>query len=331
MMNDLQTIAFHITSVCENKCEYCYVGDIGRNEHPPYQNLERIINELARINIKNLILLGGDPCLYPQIEDVIRLGFHLGLKIDIISNTMDFNDYSITNLVNGFDVTILGPDATSHDKVTCVKGSYQHLLANIRKLVNERHKIGIILNATPQTYNKLFLTVKTLTEEGIPSTSIRYIMVQRIIPMGRASETLKYGLKKEYIRPLFEDLQKIEQTYDLEIVFEDAFPLCLVDKKFHKYLSPCLWGDTKASINWNGDVSRCGADFSFRLGNLFETPLEVIWRNSPTLRSFRANNWMPFECQNCPLVNKCRCGCPLSSLTTQDHEPDVLCPYSILN
>jgi radical SAM protein with 4Fe4S-binding SPASM domain len=153
-------------------------------------------------------------------------------------------------------------------------------------------------------------------------------MIQRVIPKGRASNTLKYALRKEHITAMFQDIEKIEQTYRLKIVFEDAFPLCIIDEKYHRYLSPCVWGFTKGSINWNGDISRCGADPRFRLGNIFEKPLKEIWENHPVLRSFRSTDWMPPECQNCSLLEKCRCGCPLSNITESDHEPDILCPYS---
>jgi radical SAM protein with 4Fe4S-binding SPASM domain len=233
--------------------------------------------------------------------------------------------------IDGVDATILGPNCISHDKVARREGAYNFLISNIIKLVSEGFKIGIVLNATPQTHNRLFQMMENLIEkENIPTTSIRYVILQRVIPKGRALNTLKYGLKKEHIQPLFTDIEKIEQTYGLKIVFEDAFPLCLIERKYHKYLSPCVWGYTKGSINWNGDVSRCGADPRFRLGNIFEESLNEIWKKSPILLSFRHTDWMPLQCRNCSLLEKCRCGCPLSNVTESDHETDILCLQSFL-
>ncbi len=327
----LEMVAFHITPVCENRCEYCYIGDTGRNAHPPYSKIEKIMNELANQDVKNILLGGGNPCTYPHLEDVIKLGYNLGFNIDIISNTLHFQNRTILRYISSFDATILGSSAKSHDNVARNEGAYNHLISNIQKLINDGYRIGVVLNATPKTYNNLFLTMKNLSEkENIPITSIRYVMIQRIIPQGRASYTLKYGLKKEHLGPLFSDLEKIRQTYALKIVFEDAFPFCLVEERFHDYLSPCVWGYTKGSINWNGDVSRCGADPRFELGNIFEKPLNEIWNTSPILTSFRRKAWVPQECRKCPLLEKCRCGCPLSNITMGDHEPDILCPYSAI-
>lgn len=231
--------------------------------------------------------------------------------------------------ISGFDATILGSSYLEHDAIAKRNGAYKQLISNIKKLANDDHQIGIVLNATPQTYNKLFVTVKNLIEvENIPKNNIRYIMIQRVIPKGWTSNTLNHSLKTEHMPPMFTDIERIEQTYGLKIVFEDAFPLCIVEKKYHKYLSPCVCGFTKGFINWNGNVSRCWADPTFRLGNIFETPLKEIWERNPVLLSFRSTDWMPSQCQKCLLLEKCRCGCPLSNITESDHEPDILCPYS---
>lgn len=326
--SNLQMLAFHITTVCENRCEYCYIGDIERSKHPPYSKIKKVMKELAYQSVKNLLLVGGNPCMYPHLDEVIELGYDLGFIIDIISNTLEFKDRSILKYIGGFDATILGPTYLEHDKIARRKGAYEHLVFNIKKLVDDGHKIGIVLNATPQTYDKLFKTVKNIIEiEDILPNGMRYVMIQRVIPKGRASNTLKYGLKREHVEPLFADIEKIEQVYGLKIVFEDPFPVCLIEKKYHKYLSPCVWGFTKGSINWNGDVSRCGADPRFRLGNIFEKPLNEIWEQSSILLSFRSTDWMPSECKTCSLLEKCRCGCSLSNITENDHEPDIFCSY----
>jgi len=328
----LNMLMFHITPVCENRCEYCYMGDIRRDKHPQYSKIKRVMEELVNQGVKNLLLGGGNPCTYLYLDKVTKFGYNLGFHVDVISNTLEFKDKEILKYISGFEATILGPNSLAHDDVARRKGAYQRLIRNIKKLVEEGHKISVILNATPQTYNKLFDAVKNIVEiEDIPSNSIRYVMIQRIIPKGSASNTLKYNLRKEHLNPLFADIEKIEKTYEIKIVFEDAFPLCLIDEKYHRYLSQCVSGYTKGSINWNGDVSRCAADPSFRLGNIFEKPLNDIWEKSPILLSFRSTDWAPLECKKCPLLKKCRCGCSLSKVTESDHEPDILCPYSILS
>ena len=326
MNNDkLRMLAFHITPICENKCEYCYMGDVEGSKHPPYQNIEKILEELAKQGLKSILLGGGNPCTYPHLEDVVKQGFDLGFNIEIISNTLHFRDYSLLKYIQGLDATILGHDSKSHDDVAQRNGAYHQLMINIKKVTEKGYKIGIVINATPHNYNKIFETIENIIEnENIPDNSIKYVMIQRVIPKGRASNTQKYGLKKEHIGPLFDGLEKIKRNYGLKTIFEDTFPLCLVEEKYHKYLTPCVWGFAKGSINWNGDVSRCGADSTFGLGNILKKPLRKIWNESPDLLSYRGINWLPKGCKKCSIVEKCRCGCPLSNITECDHGPDIL-------
>jgi len=328
---NLKMMVFHITPVCDNRCEYCYMGKIKNLNHPPYQHIEKVMVELNNQKVKNILLGGGNPCVYPQLKELIEFGNNMGMNIEIMSNTLEFKDESILEHIKGFDTTILGHDSSSHDAVAGRKGAYYQLVENIRYLTSLGYDVGIALNATPATYNKLFMTIENLiNKENIPINKIRYIMIQRIIPQGRARGTLKYSLKPEHLNPMFKDIEKIEDL-DLKIVFEDAFPLCLIAEKYHKYLSPCVWGYTKGSINWNGDVSRCGADPRFTVGNIFSKPLSEIWHSSPILLSFRETEWMPEKCKTCPLLEKCRCGCSLSDITKSDHEPDILCSRSLMS
>ena len=53
-MVQLKYVVFHLTYVCENKCPYCYVGDEGRNEHPPFEKVKKVIERLAKDRIEEV-------------------------------------------------------------------------------------------------------------------------------------------------------------------------------------------------------------------------------------------------------------------------------------
>ncbi|MDR0381263.1 MAG: SPASM domain-containing protein, partial [Oscillospiraceae bacterium] len=88
----------------------------------------------------------------------------------------------------------------------------------------------------------------------------------------------------------------------------------------------------KVAINPDGDLSRCGADPRFLLGNLFDTPLLDIWNNSEILQSFRQCSYLPGRCQICERLQYCGGGCPLSCEKDKDHSTDyLLSEYLTLN
>lgn len=319
----LRIVAFHITRVCDNLCPFCYLGDVDRDTHPPFQQVAQIIHELAKQEVQEIYFVGGDPCRYPDILPTVQLSHKLGLRNIVLSNTLDFGSRlaEATKYVDCFEATILGPSSSAHDSIAGVKGAYENLVKNIKDINRQGKKVGIIFNATPMTYNKLFSSINKLRDGEV---DIKYVMIQRVIPRGRAKGTLKYTLSIPQVRRLFEEIGRISEEFKLPILFEDPFPLCIIDKKYHKLLSRCEWGFFKGGIDEKGNVSRCGSDERFQLGNIFETPLKSLWRNSPILRSFRSYKWLLKQCQDCPLLEKCGGGCSLSCMTDKDHTIDIL-------
>ncbi len=316
--------ALHITRVCDNKCAYCYLGDSDRTAHPPREKIERIVRELAKQGVEQIYFVGGDPCTYPFLTEMTKLSKNLGMRNSLLSNSLEFGSLlgEAISTIDCFEATILGHGPQQHDRVSGKRGSYEGLLKNIRKLNEHNLKVGIVLNATPATFDKFFQAIKNLVEKE--KLFVSYVMVQRVIPMGRAKGVLEHGISKKQARVLFEELQKIGDVYKLPIIFEDAFPFCIVDKKFHKMMQRCEWGFTKCALDCEGNVSRCGSDPRYQLGNIFKESLQEIWKKSKTLKDFRGNKWLPPKCKKCRLVERCHGGCSLSNITKKDHDWDIL-------
>jgi len=58
-MVQLKYAAFHLTYVCENKCPYCYIGDEGRERHPSFEKVKKVIKNLAKNKIEAILLYRG--------------------------------------------------------------------------------------------------------------------------------------------------------------------------------------------------------------------------------------------------------------------------------
>lgn len=321
MDNKLKYLVFHITEVCENNCIFCYMGD-KIIDHPPLNNLINIIDRIKNKGIKKLLITGGDPCLYPNLEELL-IYCKKDFYIELMSNSLDFSGID-TNNIDEIQTTILGKNEKIHNKYAQNK-IFSRLVNNMKKIIANGSKIGIAINMLPDNYEDLYSIARNLIEiEKIPIDGIQYFLFQRIIPKGNAEGCIKYGIKNIHINTIMENIDRINIDYGIPILFEDPFPLCTVDEKYHKYITPCIWGFSKGSINFHGDISRCGADYRHIVGNIFENDICNLWENSEILRSFRGINWMPKKCQSCILLNQCRCGCSLSQVTNEDHVPDIL-------
>ena len=167
-----------------------------------------------------------------------------------------------------------------------------------------------------------FTMISSLVRKS--GVKISYIIIQRIVQFGKAAGSTKYNLNKEQANAALEQINRISEDFGIKITVEDPFPLCVIDKKYHKYMHPCEWGFTKAAISANGDFSRCGADPRCLLGNIFETPIATIWETSPILTSFRKREYLSEVCQKCKNREICGGGCPLSCESNNDQGMDYL-------
>jgi radical SAM protein with 4Fe4S-binding SPASM domain len=319
-------VAFHITNVCTHRCPFCYAADQNiKTEHPPLNQLIQVAAALIDSSVKEITFLGGDPASYPDVVELAKYISQRNVEVSILSNTLNFKNYDneeVAKYISAFETTIHHFDPEKHDEFCKKKGAYSNVIEQLRIFNSLGRRIGVAINIIPNIYNHLYKLVETLVE--IEKLKLDYIIVQRIIPFGRASGTTEFTLTREQAELSLHEIQKIDKNLNIKVTVEDPFPLCILSDEFKKYMNPCQWGISKAAVNSKGDLSRCGADPRYRLGNILNEPLNEIWNNSPILKSFRSKNYLPGRCRVCEDVKFCGGGCPLSCELEKDHGIDYL-------
>lgn len=322
----LNTAAFHITYVCTHFCPMCYAGETGDSTlprvHPDVEQVKCVLKNLRENGIENVSYVGGDPARYPYILEASQYAADLGFKQSILSNTLEFGDKAIevAGYIDSFEGTIHNTTAELHDSFCKRPGAYSMLLRNLKLFSDLGKKIGITINLTPFTYNCVYTIVDNIIKAEI---NVDYVVFQRIIPFGRAAESKRYELNLQQLDIALKDISKIEDR-GIEIFFEDPFPRCAVDKQYQKYMHPCEWGLTKVSVDYQGNLSRCGADPRCTLGSLFAAPLTEIWKNSDELCEFRKKEFLPEKCHLCPMLDQCGGACPISRSSSEFYSEDYM-------
>ena len=324
---NIDLAALHITYSCTHKCPMCYAhGARASVAHPSLENLCMIIDELAKARIPEISLVGGDPASYPNIGELVRYISGKGIRISILSNTLEFENTPAENMakyVTAFEGTIHSNDPQEHDSFCGCEGAFVKLVENLKTFQRLGKEVGIALNITPSTADNLYNIVKDLLE--VHELNVNYIVLQRIVPFGRAQGASEFSLTKEEVTKAMGCVEKIDKDFNVDIMVEDPFPLCILDEKYWRYIGHrCAWGWRKIAINPNGDLSRCGADPRFMLGNLFETPILDIWNNSEILKLFRECHHLPEKCHSCEHLQLCGGGCSLSCKDDKAHSVDYL-------
>jgi radical SAM protein with 4Fe4S-binding SPASM domain len=322
----LDLVALHITRVCSHRCPYCYAADdLNKPTHPPFEQLLRVVDAIADANVEEITLLGGDPAPYPKSVDLAAYIHGKGIRVSVLSNTHRYPNSSIAEAakyISAFEATIHDATPEKHDEFCRSPGAYARVMGQLRMVAGTGRKIGIALNVTPQTVTQMYRMVQRMVSRDRVRPD--YVIVQRIIPFGRASGSSDFTLSREIAERALQEIRRIDDELGIKIAVEDPFPLCVLPKELRKYMTPCAWGFTKAAVSANGDLSRCGADPRYRLGNILEKPLLQIWNESEILKSFRSREYLPGRCRACTDMEQCGGGCPLSCEIEKDHGVDYL-------
>lgn len=76
------------TGKCAFNCEFCSVKFRDKTKELPFEWIEKAMKDFKDLGAKAIeITGGGDPLLYPKINEVIDLAYNLGFDIGLISNT----------------------------------------------------------------------------------------------------------------------------------------------------------------------------------------------------------------------------------------------------
>jgi len=313
-MHMIKMVALHITRACSHRCPFCYATSVDASvaAPPDHSTLLRVIDAVADSKVEELVFAGGDPCAYPQILELAAAGKARGMVTTVLSNTHRYRASSMecTSVIDCFETTFHGPTAIEHDLIALREGAFESVVANLQALGRTAKCVGAIYNITPYNARQLRRTIHELVGTyGIP---VDHLVLQRIVPQGRARTTSKFAVGRSQAVAALEDLESVLAQHPMSVFFEDPFPLCLVPERFQKYLSRCEWGFTRAAVDHLGNLSRCGADPRYRLGNILQVPLLELWNTLPILSAYRSKAYLPAECQCCNLLERCGGGCALS-------------------
>ncbi|MDO8266064.1 MAG: radical SAM protein [Candidatus Saccharibacteria bacterium] len=315
------SVNYAVTDVCNLFCEFCLASACPLLNHPPLKKVFRILDELSRAEVFEIRLFGGEFFSYPYWEEVIRYAYEKGFFLSFVSNGTLIDDYKVKVMkecgVKGGAISIHGPKAI-HDKITQHDDAYELAIAGLKACLDGGLEVCVLSTIIQDNKNSVLEMLADLNSKGLIRAGVSYA-TSRLNPFGRGTydwDSKKLVLKDYFA--LFETLSQVEKTYGISASLGDAFPECLVPKKYRKFIQGCWQGTGFGSIGSNGEVKGCTVSDTV-FGNLLETPLETIWQG-PKLKEFRSLGWLPNSCQKCKTF--CGGGCSASRISAKPYAVD---------
>ncbi len=173
-------VFFHILTSCNLKCRHCYINPDQHGKNT--LGLDTIKKWLAVFaqpdHMTNVIFLGGEPTLHPDLATCVRHARNLGYG----SITIDTNGYLFHDILNQvtpdevdyFSFSLDGATAPTNDSIRG-RGCYDQCLKGIRQAVARGFNTSLIYTVSTANLHELEMMVPLLKELEIHRFFIQVI------------------------------------------------------------------------------------------------------------------------------------------------------------
>ena len=240
-----------ITNCCKMKCKHCMNGSNDKeiNKGFSIENIKKLLEELYENKTEKIYISGGEPLLYPYIDDVILYANSLGMKVTLATNGLEIPKHldAIKKGVQLVSVSLDGIGKT-HDKFRGVQGSYENCIEVLKLLKENNVKTKISAMIWKENIEELEDMIILAKSCGVSKINFAFML-----PEGRAKldETIK--VPDNRYREIFDKMEKLIKKYakeDFEIRFRRTDVL-------DKNSLDCPGGKNLMHIDVNGKVSPC--------------------------------------------------------------------------
>jgi len=173
-------VFFHILTRCNLQCRHCYINADQHGQLTlPISTIQAWLEAFSEdSHTKNLIFLGGEPTLHPELPVAIRLARKMGFG----SITVDTNGYLFHDIlekvnpgeVDTFSFSLDGATRETNDRIRG-KGSFETCVAGIGQAVSKGFNTSLIYTVSGANIDELPEMVPMLRDQGVGRFFIQII------------------------------------------------------------------------------------------------------------------------------------------------------------
>ncbi|MEI7024450.1 radical SAM protein [Paenibacillus sp. y28] len=331
---------------CNLRCKMCFEwGDNGSYKDKP--ELKKLDSGIVMQIIEDFKesrpyyeLYGGEPLLYPQIDEVLAAIKHYGSGVHFPTNGTLLERHAemlVEHAPERIWVSLDGPEEINDAQRGA--GVFQKAMRGIRKLYELREskgamypKIGISTAVTPINWKHLerfyFESLDLSMLDCISVELQQYVTQERYeayasllhrefgvpwapIARGFISDPARFS----EIDPaeLARQLKRIEQHCGERQMYFNAYPKVISEENIRNYFTAnwhkvtnmkkrCVFPWISTEVNARGEVTSCHNFYDLTLGNVYEQSLKEIWNGQryKEYRDYLRKNLFPI-CPGCCL------------------------------
>lgn len=174
-------VVWNATKTCNLTCVHCYAdaeikrfaGELSTEE------AQRMIEDLASMNVPALLISGGEPLVRPDILDLADYATSLGVRVTFSTNGTLINKEKAERLKK-IGVTYVGISVDGgedrHDRFRGKVGAFREAIRGIRNCRDAGIRVGIRFTVTQENLDELGQIFKTVEDEDIGRLCIYHLV-----------------------------------------------------------------------------------------------------------------------------------------------------------
>lgn len=304
---------------CNNKCIWCYA----QNAIKDTMNIDfakKCVQNLNNLGIKNIVLIGGEPTIYPHLTELIKYIRNNGMKVSLVSNGRRFSDYSFAKEcieagVSGIDISLKALNKIEYINNTCVDG-FEEVIAGYRNLLKLKFRPTLSYVICNNDMNKIIELSDFLRIYELDDITLQFV---KPVVAEKSNNILSIDKMGKLVTLIYKIMEESKKNYRIEA----SIPLCLIEEKVRndlihkrKILTCChiqkgsgLVLDTKFRIlPCNHFVDMPYSEMA--IGLCEANKICEFWNSESVNEIRRKTLYYPsFECERCKLWDICGGGC----------------------
>lgn len=174
-----RNVFLHILTGCNLSCSHCYINteQHGTNMLEKQQMEDWIRLFADREKRTNIIFLGGEPTMHPDLVHGLKIARQCGYDITVDTNGYlfhDFLDHVSVDMLDFLSFSLDGPDAEINDPIRG-EGVFETCTANLKKAVALGFNTSLIYTVSSRNIDHLHRMVPLLKELGVKTFFIQVI------------------------------------------------------------------------------------------------------------------------------------------------------------
>ncbi|MBE5821365.1 MAG: radical SAM protein [Clostridiales bacterium] len=307
---------------CNNNCSWCYAKNTLKNNC--MMNIDKAklaVDELQRRNVKKIVLIGGEPTIYPYFIELISYIHKKGIKVSVASNGRMFKDIEFAQKVKEagvfhVDMSIKATNEEMYIKNTQVDG-YQQMIEgyhNMKKVGINVSASYLITNDDKNEFNKL---IEFLQKENI--NSILFEFVKPCLTINDKEKVIGINKMGKFVTYIYNRMKETSIQYGIEL----SLPICMLDMDVFNNLvaekrvsNSChVTKGTGINFDENFRVIPCNHFAQFPFSEIpinFDNPNEIDeLMEKDIVKKYReaACSYPTLKCQTCDKWSICGGGC----------------------